>query len=266
MYQRYRLQLLAPTQVKAGIPFSKFITDSHAYRKFLVGLQRLRGRLYLEDGAIKPSDLDLSGRFQMPGDEQAWHLLLVDENAEVIGCARYLLHPNTVEFHSLRISHCAQARDAIMGPKVREAVEADLELARRNDLSYVEIGGWALATAWRGTKAGLDILAASYALGDLWGGCLGVCTATARHGSASILRRMGGSSFHYDGNPIPAYEDPQYGCEMELLRFERAPAQRFAALIDPLRTRLAAIPAISAAPVRHIWGDVLAEDLTGEVA
>ena len=203
-------------------------------------MQRLRGRVYLKDHAIQPWELDEDGRFHMPGDEQCWHLLLIDEGKEVIGCARYLVHAENVEYDRLRVSHCPLAKDPIWGVKLKSAVEADLERARTEGLSYVEVGGWALAEEWRNTRAALEILVGSFALGELWGGCLGSCTATVRHGSSSILRRIGGVSLEVADETIPPYDDPDYDCVMEILRFDyRSPAKRFTPFIDQLKVKLA---------------------------
>jgi hypothetical protein len=209
-------------------------------------MQKLRGRVYLKDGAIQACEMQDDGRFIMRGDEQGWHLLLVDDNRDVIGCARYLVHPNTVSYESLRISHCALAKDPVWGPQVRQAVENDLAMAREKDFAYVEIGGWALAEEWRGTRAALEILVGSYALAHLWGGCLGACTATVRHASSSMLRRIGGSPLKAAEAELPAYDDPQYDCQMELLRFDcRTPASRFAPLIAQLKSKLSDVVAIT---------------------
>ena len=240
MRQNYRFQLLAPPPARLGGAFNRSKVDEQLYDHYLASMQCLRGRVYLKDGAIQPWELDEDGRFQMRGDEHSWHFLLIDEQEKTIGCARYLLHPNTVAFEKLRIAQSPLARNPRWRDKVRQAVEADLWRARQENRSYVEVGGWALAEEWRGTRAALEILVASYALGHLWGGCVGSCMATVRHGSSSILRRIGGGSFQASGEVLPAYEDPQYGCLMELLRFDsHLPSQRFVPLINQLKSRLA---------------------------
>jgi hypothetical protein len=246
MTARYHFILLAPVQEIVRKNFTSVTIDANRYHMLLSGLQRLRGLTYFADGAVRASELDETGRFCMSDDEQCWHLLLVDCTEAVVGCVRLRLYSNDSTFDDLRASHCGLAKDPIAGRRVRAAIEADLALARDNGLLYAEIGGWALAPEWRGTKAALDILAGSYALGELWGGCLGVATATVRHGSASILRRMGGSSLQADGEDLPPYFDAQYGCDMELLRFTRSPAQRFAPLVNPLKQALAAATVIAA--------------------
>ncbi len=240
MRQNYHFQLLAPPQTRPDCTFGRSKINEQLYSHYLSSMQRLRGRVYLKDGAIQPCELDDDDRFHMRGDEQSWHFLLAEDDQNVIGCARYLVHANTVPFEKLRIADSAQAKDPHWGPKVRRAVEADLRRARACNQSYVEIGGWALTEEWRGTKAALEILVASYALAHLWGGCVASCMATVRHCSSSMLRRIGGVSLDVAGETLPAYEDPHYGCLMELLRFDsRSPAQRFVALIDQLKARLA---------------------------
>lgn len=264
MRQNYRFQLLAPPHSRPGA-FSRSRINEQLYDQYLTSMQTLRGRVYLKDGAIQPWELDDQGRFHMRGDEQNWHFLLIDEEEKTIGCARYLVHPNTVSYENLRISQSPIARDRFWGEKVKQAVEADLRRVRENNFSYVEIGGWALCEQWRGTRAALEILVASYALAHMWGGCLGSCMATVRHQSSSILRRIGGSSFKVAGEPVPAYEDPYYGCAMELLRFDsRSPAQRFIPLINQLRAKVANIPTLRARrthPWSHVPSEIGAEHL-----
>jgi hypothetical protein len=244
----YSFQLLAPPKSGIAHNFSHPTKDEHLYDQFLSGMQRLRGSIYLKDGAIKPWELDDEGRFHMQADEQSWHLLLLDQRKSVIGCARYLVHPSDVSFERLRLSHSTIAKDPTWGSKVRAAVEADLRRIRESRLSYVELGGWALSEEWRGTRAALEILVGSYALCQLWGGCIGSCTATVRHSSSSMLRRLGGRTFEVGGEDIPSYNDPEYECNMELLRFDyRSPSVRFLPLINQLRSTLSKAPVLTAA-------------------
>ena len=232
-------QLLAPSGSRLTSQFTQSHDSEQSYDQLMSSMQKLRGRVYLKDGAITANDLDNEGRFYMSGDEESWHLLLVDAANEVIGCAKYLVHDSNVPYHRLKVSQTPIAHDPIWGEKVQRAVEADLRRIREEKLNYVEVGGWALAEEWRGTRAALEILVGSFALAQIWGGAMGSCTATVRHSSASMLRRIGGGSFEIAGDAIPCYEDPHYGCTMELLRFDyRTPAQRFMPLLNPLKASL----------------------------
>lgn len=87
----------------------------------------------------------------------------------------------------------------------------------------------------------------TYALTAGLGGCLGITTATVRHCSSLILRRLGGQSLELAGLPLPSYFDPTYGCEMEILRFDsRAPNRRYSASIERMGARFASIPVVAA--------------------
>jgi predicted GNAT family N-acyltransferase len=239
----YSFQLLAPAKSGIAQNFSNPTNNEHLYGHFLSEMQKLRGSIYLKDGAIKSWELDDDGRYRMQGDEQSWHLLLLDEEKSVIGCARYLVHTGDVSYDRLRISHSPLAGCPDWGSKVRSAVEEDLRRVRDARINYVEVGGWALSEQWRGTRAALEILVGSYALGQLWGGCIGSCTATVRHSSSSMLRRLGGQSFELAGECLPSYNDPEYECVMELLRFDyRSPAPRFLPLIHQLKSVLSKAP------------------------
>ncbi len=239
MPQNYRFQLLAPLQSCTDSTIGCSTVDEELYQRHFASMQRLRGRVYVKDGAIQPWELDDEGRFHMQGDEQSWHFLLIDDQEEVIGCARYLLHSEDVRYDQLRLRHAAIANDPNWSQKVKTAVEADLAYARKEGLSYVELGGWALSEDWRGTKAALEILLASYAWAQSIGNCICACTATVRNNSASILRRIGGQSLQANNECLPSYNDPQYGCLMELLRFDsRKVDQRFAPIVEQIKWKL----------------------------
>lgn len=209
------------------------------YDRYMHSMQKLRAKVYLHDGAIQDSQLTPDGRYCVPGDEESWHFLLINNQDEVAGCVRYLLHPNTVEFSDLLLSHSALAQDPVWGPRLRVAVAADLAQARAHNLWYAELGGWALAKEYRGTTAALKILLASYAWGRLIGGCICSCTATVRNNSVSILRRIGGVSLNSESVALPSYEDPLYGCTMEILRFDsRSAPVRYEPIIRSLQIEL----------------------------
>jgi hypothetical protein len=88
---------------------------------------------------------------------------------------------------------------------------------------------------------------AAYGMARLFGGALGVSTVTTRHGSSSILRRIGGSPLVSRGSELPPYFDQHYNCEMEILRFDsERPNPRYQSWIDDCRTYLQTAPVIYA--------------------
>ncbi len=130
---RYRFELLNPR------------IRCKQHEQFMHSMQKLRARIYLDDGAIHASQLMLEGRYWIERDEECWHFLLIDDRDEVAGCVRYLLHPNTATFYDLLLRRSALAQDPMWGKRLRAAVEADLDEARAHQLWYAELGGWAVA-------------------------------------------------------------------------------------------------------------------------
>jgi len=72
-------------------------------------MQKLRGSVYLRDGAVSRKQLSPKGLHETVEDEKSWHLLMVNSH-QVTGCAWYLEHENTVPVHHLRVRHCPLAK------------------------------------------------------------------------------------------------------------------------------------------------------------
>ena len=239
-----RLALLAPPNAFIPNVFSDVRGDDEGHRALFSQMQRFRGQVYLKDGAIKQSDL-VDGRHVVEADDYSWHLLVHDENGKIDGCIRYQAHDTRSLFCRLSVFSTAIAACPRWGPAVKQAVHLEVTRARSLNLSFVEVGGWALAEHVRGTSEALRLGLAAYSLGQLMGGAVGMSTATRRHCSSSILRRMGGESLKYAGVPIPAYYDPQYECEMEILRFSSwSPNPRFTFWVEEIRQSLQHIPVV----------------------
>lgn len=241
-----RIVLLAPALEAVSNGFQKVECDPDKHRQMLEDVQRLRGSVYLKDGAIREDQLSDRGRHIGPEDDKSWHFLLLDHEQHVDACMLYFEHKPDVRFEDTRA-----AVNPLMGQRewrqvLWRAVESELRIARRNRLKYVELGGWAASEKSRGTCGPLALVLAAWAFSRRSGGALGLTTATFRHCSAMILKRMGGSRFEVDGHALPSYFDPRYGCTMELLRFDsRQPHPKYASLIDQVTARLSAIRVIT---------------------
>ncbi len=123
---------------------------------------------------------------------------------------------------------------------------AEMAISKTLGVSYVEMGGWALSEELRGTIEGVRIALAAYGLGQALGGAVGITTATHRNGSAGILRRIGGLSLFSERQEIPPYFDPQFTCDMEVLRFYSwAPQPRFRSWVAELSTQIQYVRVIS---------------------
>jgi hypothetical protein len=228
-------------------------TDANRRNNLLVEMQNLRGRVYLEDGAIEADQL-IDGRHQADIDEDSWHLLVVDKDDQVRGCVRFHVYPEKTRFLNLSVSRSPLAWSEEWGEKLKGAVESELALSRMLDLPCVEIGGWALAEGIRSTNEALRMALAMYSLSQAFGGSVGISTATRRHCSASILRRIGGRSLEYAGVELPDYDDPQFKCRMEVLRFYSwAPNPRYNRWIEEIKQELHAVSVLTDDSRSHRW-------------
>ncbi len=246
------LVLLAPPETDLNSSFNRVSISSSAHDSLKKKMQTLRGRLYVQDGAINQSELAVDGRHVLATDDKSWHLLTIDNAGEVLGCTRYMQHAPGTRFEELGVSRTPLAASDAWGPHLRSAVEKDLSEARRARFSYVEVGGWAMAEQVRCTAECLRSVLATYAWSHLVGGAIGVSTATERNGSASILRRLGGQLLSVGGTEIPAYFDAHYGCRMQMLRYDsREPNARYRSTIDELRETLTNVPVICTE--RPLW-------------
>lgn len=247
-----RLILLAPSSDSGSHVFHRVDADGDKYESLLTQAQRLRGRIYLEDGAIGREQLTADGRHVQKPDRTSWHLLSVNENEQVLGCARYRQHENRVAFRTLGIYQSALAKCKTWGQAFKSAVEEELATARERDVSYVEMGGWALSEELRCTMEAVRMVMTTYALARVLGGALGIGTATTRHNSSSILRRLGWKPLFVRGVALPAYYDPNYRCEMEVLRFDsHEPSPQYWNAVEDTCAELPAVSVISPCETRH---------------
>jgi hypothetical protein len=247
-----RLVLLAPPEGRAESALTNVTLDESRHRYLVAEIQRLRGAVYLSDGAVGPQQLSGDGRHHTPEDERSWHLLMLNARGGVSSCVWYLEHDDAHSLSDLRVRDCPLGDVAATRDTFARAIEDELDRARRERLRYAEVGGWAVTRESRCTAEGLLLALAAYSLGRAFGGALGLTTATVRHSSSTILRRLGGSHLVHNGVAVPSYFDSRYGCEMELLRFDsRFPSAKYERLIELLRHRLVNVPVITRH--RSVW-------------
>lgn len=213
----------------------------------MIGMQRLRGLIYLEDGALSESALTSDGRHESAFDPGSWHLLTVDGAGRVLGCLRYF-RPNLSRFNRFNMRRAALLKARTWCPQLHQAIRSELAGAKRAGLSYIEVGGWALAHELRGTTEALRGVLATYAWSQHIGGAVGLCTATERNSSRMILKRLGGQPLEVAGEHALPYYDQEYRCHMELLRFDsREPNEKYRNSIESMRQHFAEIPVVCAA-------------------
>jgi hypothetical protein len=241
-----RLILLAPPQASVPYSFENVDADPERYQSLLTDMQRLRGSIYLRDGAVESNQLSPDGLHRTPEDERSWHLLMVDKAGQVNACVWYMEHAPTVSVNQLRVRKSPLASLPEWRDRLWSAVEMDLSKARQAGLGFAEVGGWAVAEDSRCGSEGLVLALAGYSLGRVLGGAIGMTTATVRHCSSTILRRLGGTDLTVGDQKIPSYYDPRYKCEMELLRFDsRHPSLKYNGLVELLKEKLGEVVVIA---------------------
>ena len=240
-----RFVLLAPSSSRVPAAFRQTETDWSSYWDLLHEMQRLRGMVYLRDGAIDESCLD-GGRHRAEADISSWHLLVLNEDDRICGCARFHEHRHPSVLSDLNVRRCALACHPEWEATFAGALSEELSFSADVGLPYVELGGWALDEEIRGTTEALRLALATYAFWQMLGGAVGVSTVTRRHCASSILRRLGGRSLVHQGVEVPPYFDPQYNCNMEILRFYSwAPNPRYAVWIKQMKAELARIAVVA---------------------
>src|SRR5579872_4405515 len=183
--------ILPPSRFVVSRVFRNLEPDNRRHDELLAEMQRFRGGVYASDGAIQAEDLTSDGRHAVEVDDLSWHVLSLDQNNRVCACLRYIEEKQARGFDDLWVRHAALARCPTLGGKFREAVESEMNRARKMRIRFGEVGGWAVAESHRWTMEPLRIILATYGLLQLLGGCAGVATATFRHSAATILRRIG---------------------------------------------------------------------------
>ena len=213
----------------------------------------MRGRIAICEGAIHPSALDHSGRHHMPGDLASWHLIRLDESGRIRGCARVLVHPQSAVFSDMQLAHSELAKNPLWRHKVRAAVEADIKRSQKRQCTLLEPGGWVVEEDCRGGKDAAAIALSAIACSQFQRNCVAYVTATVKHGSSTILRRLGARPVKWQGEELPKYYDPNYGCEMELLRLDAQTLnERFEAPIRQLQQVLLCSSVLQAGPKKHM--------------
>ena len=253
-----RFVVLAPFKNSVSRIFRNIEYDNRWHADLLADMQRMRGKVYSDDGAIRPEELSSDGRHKLSIDEESWHVLALDAKDRVFACLRYLDENRASRFDDLWVRHAAITKSPQLGRSFRQAVEIEIENAHRLEMRFGEVGGWAAAPDYHGTIEPVRIILATYGLLGLLGGCAGLATATMRHGSAKILRRIGLSPLEHGGNELPSYYDPYYRCEMEVLRFDsRRPNPKYRGAIAELTSVLAESPVICREGLRTSLHEVL---------
>jgi hypothetical protein len=208
-------------------------------------LQRLRGNAYMEYAPVAATLLP-DGRHYQAIDEHSWHVVLHTPEGQAVGCSRYRKIDFDIE--QLQSVKSPIAKSPLTSGRFRAAFYEQFECAKRRGVHYGEAGAWALSSEVRCSTAAFNIALMTFALAERLGGGIAATTATTRHQSSSILRRIGGAPI---GGFAPYY-DPSYDCTIELLQFDiEAVAPRYRAKLDQFRAELAFTPVVCPVETRY---------------
>ena len=249
-----RFALLAPHALPDA-PFRCMAADSERHGRLLAEAQRLRGQIALQEGALDATQLTTDGRHIQEADYKSWHLLTVDDHGRIAACMRYLPHRIGARFSDLLIAHSSIASCKERGGALQAAVEQELAAANKRNCSYVEMGGWVIAEPFRCTSEALRMVLSAYGLAQLLGGALGISTATTQRCSSSILKRIGGERLKSGEKEFPPYFDPQYRCQMEIIRFDSTrPNPRYRKWVDYCSHHLRDTTVVCKGSGKSDWG------------
>ena len=117
-----QLIVLPPTGVPVPKVFRNLEVDNRWHDDMLGEVQRFRGRVYAQDGAIQATDLTPDGRHRMEIDARSWHVVSLDQAGRICACLRYLEERNAKGFDDLWVRHAAVTDCPTYGPRFRQAV------------------------------------------------------------------------------------------------------------------------------------------------
>jgi hypothetical protein len=216
-----RLQLIAPsTRAKVLQTFSCVAADLGRHAEMIDRIQRFRSGVYRADGAIPRSDSGDATNHSLNLDHRSWHVLVTGDDEQILACLRYThLVGRPILLGRLHLMRMVERAEPETARKLRAAVQVFLDEANRRGNSMSEVGGWATGPEVRNSVKGLLLVCACWFLAELLQDPLGLATATTRHNSAGILRRLGGFSLDCGGMALDAFFDGYHGCEMQILGF-----------------------------------------------
>jgi hypothetical protein len=234
----YKQVLIAPPGSDASRYFANVAPAASFPSDIVEELQRFRGNFYYADGALQASDLTPDGRHYQAIDLQSWHLLSLDAAGNIMSCARYYA-PENPKFETSSAARSSLAATQEWRAKLKIAIEEAILSAQQRGMKFAELGGWCVSINCRNSREVLRTVLSMFALGKILGGTLALSTATKRHASSEILRRLGGYALEAKGTVLPSYFEPLYRCEMELLAFDSSiPAPKYAHQVQAYCTQM----------------------------
>ncbi len=230
-HEGLELWVVAPRNAILPRQLTRVRIDPTAHRSRVSEIQRVRGQIYFEDGAIPETALDAQGRYGTEGDFDHWHVVVSDSTNNICGCVRLrLLSPDRdlSELHLYQV--LARLPEDQKGRYLR-AADAHRRKALEDNVSFGEVSALALSKQFRRSSAGITLAVACWSLYRLLGNATPIGTSTLRHGWAERLQGLGGFPLKCGNDPLPPFYDDYFRCEMLLLGFD---SRKIAPECEPL--------------------------------
>lgn len=199
--------------------FKNVVQDKERWQQLLNEACRLRGRIYLADGAIESTDLDPNGALVLPLDHRSWHLLAVRADGAVKAALRLTMAPLSDRERAGRLVHVEES----LG---RTGMPLAYRLAAEKFLSEAELTwgkqrpDWFTTSGWAADPSagasGVMLALATWAWTRLSSCACSLAVATERHGAIRQLVKCGASPLFPKDQP-PLYFDAAYGCHVGLV-------------------------------------------------
>lgn len=208
--------LLAPRR-HVPAEYTCVIRDSLQHQCWLKRAQMLRGRAYLEDGAVDASHLDQDGRLISHWDMDSWHII-AREGDEACATMRFTFHRNAVDPDHLGLASSSvfQTPDAA---RIHRAVRTYQEKCLDAGDIFGEVGGWAAESLRRGGRKSAAVALSPWPLCRSVGRVRALSTVTSRNHSIGILTRIAAVPLGDEQGQVPSWFDERYGCDMYLSAF-----------------------------------------------
>jgi len=186
------------------------------YDTTLSAIQKLRGTVYVADGALSTSALDVEGRHISEDDEHSYHLVLW--NGQIEGCMRIRVYEQPPEASALRVYDLVRRMPEEIIPRYHTALCDFIQQWHARGYLIGEAGGWAVGSNYKGSTISLVLPLADWAFSRMQK-LVHLASSTQRNGSADMLRRLGGWRLSLGEEELPPFYDSAYQCQMELQGF-----------------------------------------------
>jgi hypothetical protein len=197
---------------------SEFFPVPPDYDDVIAAIQRLRGSVYVADGALPPSFIEPDGRHRSALDEISYHLTLW--NGKVEGCLRCTLYPSDYPVEKYKVFELIRRMPIEQAALYGHSLKKYLAEWECKGFKVGETGGLAINETFRMNAVSMAIPLAGWSLARIKKRQVWIASATERNRSAEILCRLGGWRLKHDGMELPAFFDAAYGCKMEFIGFD----------------------------------------------